>query len=196
MPPANHFDAAYYHKFYMDPKSRVTSQADVDRLGAFVCNYLKYLRLRVRCVLDIGCGLGYWRRVIRRHFPGATYTGVEYSPHLCRTKNWIQGSVVDFHSPRPFDLVVCQGVLQYLSTANARTAIANLADLCQGALYLEVLTRRDWLHVCDRGRTDGQTRMRSGAWYRRHLSASFHAVGGGVFLRKGAPVHLYELEKL
>lgn len=194
-PSANPFDADYYRRFYTDPRTRVASQRDIDRLGDFVCSYLKYLRLSVRSVLDVGCGMGFWQKVVRRHFPRAKYTGVEYSEHLCRTKKWIHGSVVDFQSPAPFDFVICQGVLQYLTTRDAQAAIDNLSRLCQGALYLEALTKGDWATVCDRDRTDGQMQMRTGKWYRRRLAPHFTSAGGGVFVRKGAAAHLYELEQ-
>jgi SAM-dependent methyltransferase len=190
------FDRAYYQRFYRNPRTRVASQRDVDRLGDFVCSYLKYLRLPVRSVLDVGCGLGFWKSVVARRFPRARYVGVEYSAYLCETKGWIRGSVVDFQSETPFDLVICQGVLQYLSPRDAERAIANLARLSRAAVYLEVLTRDDWKSVCDQAATDGRVDLRSAAWYRKRLARRFTAAGGGVFLKKDAPTRLYALEAL
>lgn len=189
------FDRAYYRKFYLDPRTRVTSPRETHRLGSFVCSYLKYLRLPVSRVLDAGCGLGYWQRVIARHFPKAAYVGMETSRYLCRTKGWIHGSIATFRSPEPFDLVVCQGVLQYLNSRDAEKAIANLARLSQGAVYLEILTRDDWKSVCDQTVTDGAVHLRSAEWYRRRLRRHFQAAGGGLFFRRDAPVHLYALEE-
>jgi hypothetical protein len=37
--------------------------------GAFVCSYLQFLRVPVRRVLDVGCGIGLWRDLIARHYP-------------------------------------------------------------------------------------------------------------------------------
>ena len=58
----------------------------------FVCSYLKYLRVPVRRVLDVGCGIGLWKGIVERHFPGASYqAGVEFSPYLCERFGWAAG---------------------------------------------------------------------------------------------------------
>ena len=77
-------------------------------------------------------------------FPSASYTGLEVSEYLCQTHGWIQASVVDYRSTRPFDLVMCHDVCQYLDDAAAARAIGNLARLCRGVLSFSVPTRRDW----------------------------------------------------
>jgi SAM-dependent methyltransferase len=189
------FDAAYYARFYGDRRTRVADAASTQRLAAFVSAYLRFLGLRVREVLDLGCGLGHWRAAIAAQFPGARYTGVEASDYLCRRKGWRKGSVVDYDHGRSVDLAVCQGVLQYLPAPAARAAVANLARLTHGALYLEVLTRADWEENCDRGRTDGAVHLRSGAFYRRLLRPHFTSCGGGVFVRRAAGIPLFELER-
>ena len=65
-------------------------------LGGFVAAYLRYLEQPVATVVDFGCGLGHWQRVVRRHFPAARYTGVELSRYLCAQYGWTRGSVVDW----------------------------------------------------------------------------------------------------
>lgn len=189
------FDAAYYARFYEDPDTRVTTAEDIAVLARFVTSYLAHLQLPVRRVLDVGCGLGYWRAPLAEAYPGARYQGVEYSQYLCDRMGWTQGSITDYRARTPFDLVVCQGVLQYLDDADAARAIENLAKLCRGALYLEALTREDWQHNCDRGRTDPALKLRLTSWYRRALDKHFIPCGGGVFIRNTADVTLYELEK-
>ncbi len=190
----NEFDAGYYRRFYGDAETRVTSAASMQKLGAFVCAYLGFLDLRVREVVDLGCGVGHWRGVIAQHFPTARYTGVEVSEHVCATHGWTRGSVVDYRHPRRADLVLCQGVLQYLTDREARAAIANLGTLTRGALYLEALTRLDWEENCDQATTDGDVHLRTGAWYRRQLRPDFVNCGGGVFVHRDANVTLFELE--
>ena len=188
------FDRSYYERHYRDPRTRVGGQVQIAKLGAFVAAYLTYLEQPVETVVDFGCGLGHWRRVVRRHFPGARYTGVEASAYLCRTYGWQRGSVVDWTADEPADFVICHGVLQYLDAPAARRALRNLARNCRGALFLEAVTREDWERNCDRERTDGGVYLRPAAWYRRELRGVFKPAGGGIFLRQTSPAVLYELE--
>jgi SAM-dependent methyltransferase len=191
------FDHAYYARFYEDPRTRVSDARQVEKLAGFVCGYLGYLGLRVQRILDLGCGLGLWRGPLARAFPRARYQGVEYSTYLCQRFGWTQGSVVDFGAARPFDLVVCQGVLPYLTSPEATRALANLAKLCRGALYLEAVTREDAdSGVLDRERTDAGMQLRPRAFYLRALAPHFVAVGGGLFVARAAEVPLYALERL
>jgi SAM-dependent methyltransferase len=192
--PRASFDAAYYRRFYGDAATRSVTPAEVARQVAFVTAYLRHLRLPVRRILDLGCGLGMMRAPLGDGFPRASYTGVEWSEHLCARLGWVRGSVVDFAARHPFDLVVCHDVLQYLGHVDARRAIDNLARLCRGALYLGVLSREDWERNCDRDRTDDEVVLRSAQWYRRRLARHFLNAGGGVFLKRDAPVVLWSLE--
>lgn len=188
------FDADYYRRFYGNAATRSVTPAEVSRQVFFVTAYLRHLRLPVRRILDLGCGLGMMRAPLAEAFPRASYTGVEWSAYLCERLGWTHGSVVDFSARWPFDLVVCHDVLQYLEDAAAARAIDNLARLCRGALYLGVLSREDWERNCDRERTDEQVVLRPARWYRRRFARHFVNAGGGVFLRHEAPVVLWSLE--
>ena len=190
------FDEQYYERYYQNSNTPADPGSAIALLGSFVTGYLAHMGLHIRRVLDLGCGMGNWRPVMAQAYPRASYTGVEYSSYLCEKMGWIQGSVVDFSSSQPFDLVVCQGVLQYLPAHLARRAIKNLARLSRGAVYLEVLTRGDWEDNCDREYTDGKVYLRTGAWYRQELTRYFVNCGGGVFLTNDSPIVMYELEAL
>jgi hypothetical protein len=189
------FDETYYARHYGEPDTQVADEASVGRLARFVCSYLEYLGVEVREVIDFGCGLGLWRAPLERWFPGVSYHGVELSEHACARYGWTRGSVVEHQHGHAVDLVICQGVLQYLPTARAKQAIRNLAAHCKTALYLEALTRHDWAHAVDQQRSDGDVYLRSGAWYRRELARDFIGCGGGLFVRKDADVVLFELER-
>ncbi|MEG2632429.1 MAG: class I SAM-dependent methyltransferase, partial [Comamonas sp.] len=127
------FDEAYYERYYFDKKTSVVDPQHMERLGSFVCSYLKYLRVPVRRVLDVGCGIGLWRDIIARHFPQATFHGVEYSAYLCERFGWERGSVVDYRAEEPFDFVICQGVLPYLSAADLKRAPGTQRQAVPGA---------------------------------------------------------------
>lgn len=189
------FDAEFYRRYYQDPATRVASREEARRLADFICAYAAHLGVRVRRVLDAGCGLGRLRAPLLRHFPRARYTGLEVSEYLARRHGWVQGSVQDFRPRRPFDLVICHDVLQYLGDRDAARAIANLGRLSRGLLYLSALTLEDWRDAADRSRSDGDVHLRPAQWYRRRLDCAFVALGGGLFARRGHLPVLWALER-
>lgn len=189
------FDEAYYQRYYFDKKTRVVDPEHAGRLGAFVCSYLKYLRVPVKRVLDLGCGIGLWREVVAQHFPDASYHGVEFSEYLCQRFGWERGSVVDYPSAEPFDLVICQGVLSYLNPPDLKLALHNLGRLCQGALYVEATTREDYERdIIDDELADPRLFRHRAELYRRGLQQGLTELGGGVWLSRKAEVPLFELE--
>ncbi len=191
-----HFDAAYYRRYYLHPATRVTDPKVRARLGAFVFAYLKHIDLPVDRVLDAGCGLGQWQKLVKKAFPEALYTGLEVSEYLCGKYGWTRASIADYKGRGRYDLIICQGVMQYLEDGEADSAIANLGRLCRGALYLEALTREDWDRNCDTQTTDGAVHLRPAAWYRKRLEPHFINLGGGLHLSHRSPTVLFELERV
>ena len=198
--PEQWFDEAYYQRFYWDKKTSVIDPAHAERLGAFVCSYLSYLRVPVQRVLDVGCGIGLWRDAIAKHFPEASYHGVEVSDYLCAHHGWEKGSVVNYAPAPPaerFDLVICQGVLPYLDPNDLKLALANLGRLSRGGLYVEAVTREDYERdIIDEDLTDSRLFRHRAALYRRGLSPHFKELGGGLWLSHQADLPLFELECL
>jgi hypothetical protein len=66
--------------------------------------------------------------------------------------------------------------------------------LCRGVLYFSALTKRDWEWNCDPVRTDSNVHLRAARWYRLRLQRNFREVGTGFWLRRGAPLTVWELE--
>lgn len=188
------FDREYYRRFYRDGRTSVTSRAEMTARAQLIAAYTKHIGCPVSSMLDAGCGLGLMREPLLRALPGATYVGLEYSEYLCQRYGWIQGSIADFESRQPFDLVVCFDVLQYLDEADAARAIRNLARLCRGVLFFSALTRRDWRENADQSRTDRRVAMRTARWYRERLARHFRQIGAGFWIRRGAPLVTWELE--
>jgi len=164
-------------------------------LADFIFSYLRRLHLPIRTILDVGCGLGEWRVALSKRYPKSRFQGIEYSNYLCRELGWKHGSAIDFKLSKTYDLVICQSVLQYLTDHDAQRALRNLARHCHGALYLEVVTKKDWHHHCDQRTTDDRIHLRSGMWYRNELKSYFRTLGGGLFLAKKASAVLWEMEE-
>ncbi|MGL6222025.1 MAG: class I SAM-dependent methyltransferase, partial [Steroidobacteraceae bacterium] len=112
--PPEPFGEAFFRRFYLNPKTRVVTQKEMIRRANLIAAFVQHGELEVRSILDVGCGLGLMRNQLLRHFPKAKYTGLEVSQYLCDQHGWTQGSAHTFESPRPFDLVVCYDVFQYL----------------------------------------------------------------------------------
>jgi 2-polyprenyl-3-methyl-5-hydroxy-6-metoxy-1,4-benzoquinol methylase len=192
---AGRFDREFFARFYEDPRTAVTSRHEMAQRARLIAAYARYVGVPVRTILDAGCGLGLMRSSLRRALPGAIYTGLETSEYLCRRYGWERGTLETFAPARPFDLVVCYDVLQYLDERAAARAIANLARIARGLLYFSALTAEDWRENCDQRRTDPDVHRRAGAWYRKRLRRHFVEVGAGFWLRRGLPVPVWELER-
>ena len=190
------FDAGFYRRFYLNPRTRVVTRTEMTRRADLVAAFVRHGEFPVKRILDVGCGLGLMRAALLEHFPKASYTGLEVSDYLCRTYGWEQGSAATFTSPRPYDLVVCYDVLQYLAAREAGAALRNLGTLCAGVLHFGVLTTEDWELYCDRANTDRHVHIRPGSWYRRRLAPAFINAGSGMFVLRGAPIHLWELDQV
>jgi SAM-dependent methyltransferase len=193
MPPRERFDAAYYRRHYQGP-DRVHTAAQVGRLAAGVAGLAAWLGVEVGSVLEVGAGPGHWRAWFRRHRPAVRYVSTDVSPWACRRWGHARRDISAWRPRTPFDLVVCQGVLQYLDDGAAARAIGNLAAACRGLLYLEAVTRHDLEEVVDAARTDTEIHAREGDWYRARLAPDFVQVGAGLWAARSAGIPLYELE--
>lgn len=189
------FDEDYFQRFYFDPRTRVTTPAEMRAKARMIAAVLDRCELPMRSVLDAGCGVGALRTPFAKLWPTATYTGLERSEYLCARYGWIQGSVEEFAPDRRYDLVVCYDVLQYLDDRAAAMALANLGRLARVAIYLSALTYADWRDHCDQRLTDGDVHLRPADWYRRRLERQFRFIGCGVWVRRGIEAYQWELER-
>jgi SAM-dependent methyltransferase len=178
------FDRDYYQRFYFNPRTAVTSRAEMRARARLIAACVQYVGLPVARILDAGCGVGLLRAPLKRALRSADYVGLEFSEYLCKRYGWRQGSIETLRTRERFDLVICYDVLQYLSAVQARRAIANLARVCRGALYFGALTTEDWRDNCDQTRTHRIPGLRPGAWYRRELARAFRPIGCGMWLKR------------
>lgn len=187
------FGAGYYRRFYeQDPVHTATS---IGHLAQGVVSLSAWWGIRVRSVLDVGAGPGFWRDWFREHQPKVRYVSTDVSEYACERYGHQHRDIAKWSPAKPFDLVVCHGVLQYLSNADVDSAIINLAAATRHLLYLEVPTKYDHEHVIDSGATDLDCHWRTGAWYRKRLSPNFVQIGAGLWARRTGAVPFYELEQ-
>jgi trans-aconitate methyltransferase len=186
------FDEAYYRQFY--GRRPVHTAAKVAQLAGGVMGLCGWLGVPVRSVLDVGAGPGHWRTYLAKTHPKVRYTGVDVSEYACRRYGHLRRDISGWR-PRPADLVVCQGVLQYLADDAATAAIDHLGAATRGALYLEVPTSYDRVATIDPDHTDLAVHWRDGRWYRSRLDPWFQQVGGGIWIARARQLPLYELER-
>ena len=194
-PASSRFDEGYYRRFYFDPRTAVTTREQVRSLAGLIAAQCHYLELPVRRILDAGCGCGLLRAPLKRLLPGARYVGLEVSEYLCERYGWVHGGIDSFRTERPYSLIICQDVMQYLDDRAAARALANLSRACDGLLYFSTMTDVDWRRNCDRRFTDPPANLRTAAWYRTRLDRGFRELGCGFWLRRSAGPTLWELEQ-
>ena len=192
--PNTRFDASYYRRFYRGP-DKAHGRREIAHLAEGVLALCDWWGVRVRTVLDVGAGPGFWRDWLTARRPTVSYRGIDASEYACRVFDHERADIVTFQTRARFDLIVCQGVLQYLGDDAAAAAIANIGQLARSVLYLEVPTADDFRFVVDPERTDLAVHRRSGDWYRERLDRHFVELGCGLYYSRLGPIPFYELER-
>lgn len=188
------FDEAYYHRFYEDPKTRVVSAEEHANLAEFVFAFARWNGVDIKSVLDIGAGIGLWQQWLESHHKGVEYLGTEVSQAMCKQHGFQNRDIARWRDRKKYDLIVCQGVLQYLPDPDVAPAIANIAAMAGGLVYFEITTRADLREQCDKDRTDQDIFIRNGSYYRGIIAKHMVNVGCGLYWPKDAPWPFYELE--
>ncbi len=189
------FDASYFRRFYESRRSRVYGEQQVDHLVRGVTGFVQWFGGEIERVLDVGAGTGLWGSWFRTHMPDVAYRAIDVSDYACTAYGHERRDISAWRGRTKYDLVVCQGVLPYLDDAACARAMANMAAMCRGFLYLEAVTSRDLRDVCDRTRTDIRVRARPATFYRRALSRHFEPVGCGLHHVLGGDKVFYDLER-
>ena len=168
---ASSFDASYFRRYYESRRSRVYGQDQIAELARGVTGFVRWFGGDVESVLDVGAGTGLWRDWFHENLPAVRYRSVDVSAYACETYGHERRDIARWRGREKFDLVVCQGVLPYLDDEPCERAIANMAGMCRGFLYVEAVTARDLREVVDRSKTDVSVRARPATFYRRLLVA-------------------------
>lgn len=188
------FDEAYYQRFYEAPKTRVVTAQEHASLAKFVFAFASWNHIDIKSVLDIGAGVGHWKRWIEKNTKGVKYTGTEVSQVMCEKHGFLNRDIARWRDRKKHDLIVCQGVLQYLPDPDVAPAVANIAAMAEGLVYLEITTRGDLRERCDKERTDSDIHVRNGSYYRGILQKHLINIGAGLWWPKDQPMPFYELE--
>ncbi|MCC6317261.1 MAG: class I SAM-dependent methyltransferase [Gemmatimonadaceae bacterium] len=185
--PASHYDKAYFDKWYRQSRTRVKSRLDIDRQLAFVISATEYLLERpVTKVLDVGAGEGNWSVALRRLRPRAKYFGVDPSTYAVERYGKRRnirlggfGNVGTLGLPDDFDLILCCGVMNYVSARELARGLDALTYLCVGAAYFEIFSSAD-----DATGDFTRSAARSPASWRRLLRRTgWEALGMHLYLR-------------
>jgi SAM-dependent methyltransferase len=200
--PAGHarYDEAYFDRWYRSPRHRVRSAAELARLVRFVLATADHVLGRpVRTVLDVGAGEGNWLPVLRRLRPRIAYVGVDPSEYAVRRfgrrRNIVLGDLGSLDAlplARGYDLVIANGMLNYVPPDELRAGLRSLAARAGGMLYLELFTEGDAI----RGDVDFATR-KPASWFRRALhDAGLVGCGLNCYLPRDEEWRLAELERM
>ncbi|MSR13363.1 MAG: hypothetical protein EXR86_02145 [Gammaproteobacteria bacterium] len=179
------FGSRFFARYYHHRLTRVVTSKDYLLRAQLIAAQAVLLRLPVRRILDVGAGAGGFARAFREVLPRAKFTGIDVSRYACTRHGWTYASITEYAGGRPFDLVLCHDVFQYLTRDEALTGFGNLAALTHGILFFTALTLEDWNEACDQSRTDGEVNLRAVAWYRRQLLSAFQQIGPGIYLSRG-----------
>lgn len=144
------YDEAYFDRWYRS-RRRVVTPESIRRKAALALAAAEYwLERPVRSVLDVGCGEGPWRGVLRRRRPGLRWVGIDPSEYVVRRfgrRRGIRlggfGDIGDVGLRGRFDLVVCSDVLQYVSTPDLRRGLDAMVARLDGVAWLEAHTSGD-----------------------------------------------------
>jgi len=191
---ASPFGPEYFERYYESRATRVHGRREIARLARGVTGMIAWLGGDLYDVLDVGAGPGLWRDWFAAHRRHTRYLSTDVSAYACQRYGHEQRDIAYWRSDRRFDLVICQGVLQYLPDDDAARAIDNIAAMCRGFLYLEVITKRDMREACDTAKTDADCHLRNGSWYRERLGEHFRTMGCGLYYKKDGPLVFYEME--
>ena len=178
----DHFDAAYYARYYHHPDTSVVTAEMKRNEVAFVIAFCRHIELEIKRFTDAGAGTGWWAQEFARRYPACRHIETfDASEAACRLYGHRHAELQKLGG-RESDLVVCRDVLRYLNDADAAKAIRRLARKCRGVLYVHVITSDDDI---DEEASDMAGFWRPVSWYRKRFrDAGFTDCGMGLYVSK------------
>lgn len=162
------YDRNYFERWYRNESFGIGSRQALVRKARMAISVAEYYLGRpVRTVLDVGCGEGVWKSVLKAERPKIYYLGIDSSEYVVRRYGRRRnlrlvsfGQLGELRFDTAFDLIVCSDVLHYLRTPELKRGLIGIAEQLQGVAFLELFTAADALA----GDTDGFI-TRSPRWY-------------------------------
>lgn len=173
--PAKSFDQRFFDTWYRGADHRFRAGATLERQAMVAIAAAEYLLERpVRRVLDVGCGEGEWRAVLRALRPRASYTGIDPSDYVVRRfgkRRNIErggfGTLGERDDIETFDVIVCVDALHYAPRADVVRGARVLGKRLHGVALLHAFARGDAIVGDVRGLT-----LRPARFYRETFRAA------------------------
>jgi SAM-dependent methyltransferase len=164
------YDQAYFDRWYRDPRYALFHHGMLPRRVQLAVAASEYLLERpIKSVLDVGCGEGRWRPLLKQVRPRVRYVGVDSSAYVVarygkrrQLRLGRLGQLGQLGLEGRFDLIVCSDVLHYVERDELSQGLRAIARLLEGVAFLELYSSEDTTEGDD---LDFQ--RRSGAVYRR-----------------------------
>ena len=145
------YDRDYYRRWYRDPSTRIGTADTARRKATLAVSAAEFLLgRRIDTVLDVGCGDGLWLAAINALRPQARYVGVDPSQYVVQrlgrrhdVRLGTLGELRKLELTKPFDLIVCADVIQYVRAKDLRSGLAEIRRLLGGVAYIEAFTVED-----------------------------------------------------
>jgi SAM-dependent methyltransferase len=145
------YDRAYFDRWYRDPRHTVVHEGVLERRVRLAVAAAEYLLERpLRSVLDVGCGEGRWRALLRRVRSRVRYTGVDSSLYAVARFGRSRdvrlgrlGTLGRLDLDPPYDLIVCSDVLHYVETDEALKGLRAIERMLGGVAFIEAFARED-----------------------------------------------------
>ena len=141
----------YYERWYHDPRTRIATPEETARKVHLAVAAAEYMLWReIRSVLDVGCGEATWRAPLLKLRPKVRYVGVESSDYVLdeygKSRNIRRGEFGRLNAlklKRPFDLIVCADVVQYIPDDELRRGLRVIRRLAGGVVHVETFASED-----------------------------------------------------
>lgn len=176
----DHFDSAYYQRFYENSDTAIVNADEARREVSFVIAFCDYIGLAVTRFADVGAGTGWWAREFAKQYPTRTVIETFDSSRSACGLYGHRCTAVQRLPARRADLVICRDVLRYVEDADIDEALARLVRMCRGVLYVHAISSDDDI---DEDASDMQGVFRTTWFYRdRLLGAGMIDCGMGLFV--------------